>query len=225
MRSTAFAAAIVAMLTACAPQTALLMAALPDGMVPILLSHLERVDDSNLRRVAELDRRADWDGLARFAEENIAQDKLNADWWTVAGYAYSRMGKYSRAVECYSEVVHLTPDNLTGWNLLAQAHRGAGQPDRAIKILNNALLIRRDSPMTFYLLGESYSDVRRFGLAERAYQEGLKLDDKYAPAWFGAGRAYVRMGRRVEAENVVKVLEKLDHRLAFELAESLSRGN
>jgi len=225
MKFHASVALVACLLGACTPQAGLIMAALPDGMVPILLSHLEQVDDSNLRRVAELDRQGNWSGLAAFAEENIAKDRRNADWWTVAGYAYSRLGRYSRAIKCYSEVVRLVPDNLTGWNLLAQAYRAAGQPENAIRILENALLVRRDSPMTFYLLGESYSDVGRFGLAARAYRQGIQLDDKFAQAWFGLGRAYVRLGKRDEAENVVRVLEKLDHPLASELEKSLSRGN
>lgn len=213
--------AVLFALAACTPQSSALMALVPDGTVPILLSHLEGVNESNRQRLAEFEQRRDWDGLARFAEDNIAKDRSSADWWTVAGYAYSRLGQYPRAIECYNEVVRLAPDEITGWNLLAQAWRASGQPQRAIATLNNALLIGRDAPVTFYLLGETYTDIGRLRPAVNAYQQALKLNPEFAQAWFGMGRAYVRQERYAEAADIVKALEKLDPRLAAELSKLL----
>lgn len=209
-------------LCACTPQTVLL-SMVSEGAVPILLSHLETVSDSNRQRLAEFEQRGDWDGLARFAEENLARDGSNADWWTIAGYAYSRLGKHSRAIECYAQVVRFAPDEPTGWNLLAQAYREAGQPARAISTLNNALLVRKDTPETFFLLGESYNDIGRPQAAVDAYQQALKLNPEFARAWLGLAQAYIGLGRYSEAGEIVKVLEKLDPRLASELGNALSR--
>ncbi len=210
-------------LSACTPQTSALMALMPDGTVPILLSHFEAVSDSNRQRLAEFEQRGDWDGLARFAEENLAKDGSSADWWTVAGYAYSRLRQPARAIECYAQVVRLAPDEPTGWNLLAQAYRDAGQPARAISTLNNALLVGKDTPATLYLLGESYDDIGRLQAAVDAYQQALKLNPEFARAWLGLGRAYVRQGRYAEAGEIIKVLEKHDPGLAAELAKLSSR--
>jgi tetratricopeptide (TPR) repeat protein len=210
-------------LAACTPQAGLLMAVLPEGTVPTLLGHLERVDDSNRQRLADFERRGDWHGLAAFAEENLAKDKSNADWWMVTGYAYSQLGQYSRAIEYYAEAVRLAPDDAAGWNLLAQGYRAAGQPQRAIATLNNALRVRQDSPMTFYMLGESYSDVGRWQAAAGAYQQALKLNGEFAQAWFGMGRADIRLGRDAEAREIVTLLERLDQRLASELATLLTK--
>jgi tetratricopeptide (TPR) repeat protein len=210
-------------LAACTPQAGVLMAVLPEGTVPTLLSHFERVDDSIRQRLVEFERRGDWKGLAAFAEENLAKDKANADWWMVTGYAYSRLEQYSRAIEYYAEAVRLAPDEATGWNLLAQAYRGAGQPERAIATLDNALRVRQDSPMTFYVLGESYSDVGRLEAAAGAYQQALKLNNEFAQAWFGMGRVDIRLGRDAEAREIVKLLERLDQGLASELANLLSQ--
>ena len=210
-------------LAACTPQAGLLMSLLPDGTVPILLSNLGRVDESNRKRLEDFERRGDWNGLSRFADDNLAKDPSNADWWLVAGYAYSRVGQHQRATECYGEAVRLAPEEATGWNLLAQSYRATGQPQRAIGTLNMALLAVRDSPATFYLLGESYSDIGRFDLASVAYQEAVKIENGFAEAWFGLGRAYVRLGRSAEAGEVVTVLERLNPPLARELAAALSQ--
>ena len=179
------------------------------------------MSDGNRQRLADFEQRGDWQGLARFAEENIAQDKSNADWWTMAGYAYSRLERYPRAIECYAEAVRLAPDEITWWHLLAQAYRSAGQPERAVHTLNNALNIRQDAPVTFFLLGESFGDMGRLQPALDGYQQALRLNREFAQAWFGMGRVYVRQERYAEAADIVKVLETLDPGLAAGLSTLL----
>src|SRR5262245_40295756 len=89
-------AAVMCVLGACTAPQQLLLSLIPDGTIPVLLSHFQQVDDTNRRRVSEFEQRRDWAGLAKFAEENIVRDKSNSDWWLVAGYAYSQGGNRSR---------------------------------------------------------------------------------------------------------------------------------
>lgn len=213
----------LASLTACTPQGALLMSALPDGTVSALMGRLQSVDDGNRRRIVELESRGDWAALAKLAEDNLALDKHSADWWMVAGYAYTQLGRHPRAVECFGEMVRLAPDDMLGWNLLAQSYRAAGQPQRAVQTLNNAVLVHKDVPATWFLLGESYSDLGRPEPAAAAYREAVKLDGGFAQAWFGLGRAYARLGRAAELEQVKQVLERLNPALARELGASAAR--
>ena len=166
----------LATLAGCTPQGALLMAALPEGTVPVLLSHLQGMEDGNRKRVAELEARKDWDGLAKFAEENLAKDRNNANWWFIAGYAHSEAGRHPRAIECYGEMVRLAPEDMLGWSLLAQSYRAAGQPQRAVQALNNALLVRRDDPQTWFVLGGAYSDLGRIAEFDQALRALEKLD-------------------------------------------------
>ncbi len=214
--------ALACWLAACTPQSALLMSALPPGTVSVLLSHLERVEDTNRTKVAELEARGDWEGLLRFAEQNLAKDPKIADWWLVAGYANTRLERHERAAQCYAEVVRLEPDAAAGWQLLAQAHREMKQPQRAVAVLDRALLVSRDSPMTHYMLGETYADLGRFAAAAAAYQQALLLDSRFAQAWYGLGQAELRNGRVDEAERAVKALESLDPRLAAGLARAVA---
>lgn len=195
------------------------MSVLPDGTIPALLGHLQSVDDGNRRRIVELESRGDWNGLAKLAEENLARDGRIADWWLVAGYAYSQMGRHERAAECYGEMVRLAPDDMLGWNLLAQSQREARQPQRAVQTLNNALLVRRDSVATWFLLGETYTDLGRPALAVDAYREALKLEQQLAQAWFGLGRSYARLGRTAEYEDALQALGRLNPALADELSK------
>lgn len=209
---------LVAACGGCTTPQQLLFSLIPDGTIPMLLSHFERVDDTNRVRVAEFERRRDWDGLAEFAEENIKKDKSNSDWWIIAGYAYSQAGQRKRAIESYGEAVRLSPDEMLGWNLLAQAWRSAGQPDRALQIANRALIVKNDVPATWFLVGEANSDLGRLEPAVSAYREAIKLDERLAPAWLGLGKAYARLGRPNERRQIEQALERLDPALAKELA-------
>ncbi len=206
-------------LPACTPPTAALFSLLPDGTTSILLSHFQSIDESNQKRVAELEARKDWEGLAKLAEENLARDRNSSEWWIVAGYAHSQAGRYQRASECYSEVVRLAPDDMLGWSLLAQSYRDAKQPLRAVQTLNNAHRVRQGTAETWFLLGESYSDLDRDLPAASAYREAVQRNGEFARAWFGLGRAYARLGRRAEFEQALQRLAPLNTSLAKELAE------
>ena len=146
--------------------------------------------------------------MAAFAEENIAKDRSNPSWRLVAGYAYSRQLQHARAIENFQEAVRMEPDTPEGWNLLAQEYRLTGRPERAITTLNNALLVLRESPTTLYVLGESYSDLRRHDQAAQAFRQAVQLDGGFTEAWAALALAYVRSGRLAEAREIVRTLEK-----------------
>ena len=205
-------------LAGCTPQGMLLSSLIPDGTTSMLLSHLQSEEEGNRKRVAELEARRDWDGLVKLAEEGLAKDRRNAGWWLVAGYAHSQAGRHQRAIECYREMAELSPDDMVGWELLAQSYRAAGQPQRAVQTLNNALRVREDVPPIWLVLGYSYDDLGRPDLAVGAYRAAVKLDNEFALAWFGLGRACARLNRRAEFEQAFSALERLNPPLAKELA-------
>lgn len=212
------AASCVVSLAACGPKAVLISSLLPDGTVSVLLSHLEREEEGNRRRIAELEARKDWDGLTKFAEENLAKDRNAASWWLVAGYAHSQAGRKPRAIECYGEMVRLSPDDLLGWVLLAEAYRDTKQPLRVVQTLNNAHLATRGTAETWFMLGETYSELNRDLPAASAYYEAVRMNGEFARAWYGLGRAYARLNRRAEFEQALEALARLSPPLAKELA-------
>lgn len=213
------ALSVLAACSGCTPQAMLASALLPEGTASVLLSHLQGEPDSNRKRVLEMEARKDWEGIAKFAEENLVRDKNNASWWFVAGYAHAETGRRQRAIECYSEMVRLSPDDPAGWIVLAQAYRDAKQPQRAIQTLNNSHVVRKGTASTYFLLGESYADLDRDLPASAAYREATRLDGEFAQAWFGLGRTSARLGRVTDYETALKALQKLHPGLAKDLAE------
>jgi predicted Zn-dependent protease len=205
-------------LAGCASQDEQSLGKLPDGSVSILLTHLKSIEEGNKKVISELESRKDWNALAKVAETIISTNPHNADWYFVAGYAYSQAGRHGLAIERFTERVRLAPDDILGSNMLAQAYRDAGQPARAVQVLNNAHLARPGTPATYYLLGESYSDLNRYLPAAAAYREAVKLDPHLAQAWLGLGRTAAELGQRLDYDRALKTLRELDPALAKQLA-------
>ena len=221
-RTLLVAAMMVSLGCACTPQAALLASLVPQGTLEVLLGNLERVRSDYRERVVALERKGAWKELAALAAGELGKDRSNADWWLIAGYAHSRMREHAAAADAYAQVIRLEPDNPAGWHLLAQTHREAGAPHRAVNALNNALPALRDSALTYYLLGESYADMKRYAEAAAAYEGALKIEQQFPAAWFSLGIAYMRVGRVAEARSVAVHLGKLDPKLAERLDAALS---
>jgi tetratricopeptide (TPR) repeat protein len=200
------------------PEASLLLSLLPEGTFTTLLTNLSGVSEPNRERLAALEKKGDWLGIADFAQTNARRDPHNADWWVVSGYAYTQLGQYARAAEHFQQATRLEPEDITAWNLLAQSYRSLGQPERAIRTLDNALRVTQDSPMTWYLLGESYSDLKRPDRAVGFYEKAVEREPKFVPAVYGLGVSYARLGRRTEFDATVQHLKKLDPQAGERLA-------
>jgi tetratricopeptide (TPR) repeat protein len=213
-----FAWLVLAMpLAACTLQQSVILALTPAGAATTFLGNLQGVGADNRKRIAALESAGRWDDLARFADKNLEKDRSNADWWLVKGYALTQSADHRAAAEAYGEAVRIEPDSAMAWNMLAQSHRAAGDSQRAIVVLERAMLAVRDVPRTPFLLGESYSDLRRFDEAAAAYRQALAMNPKFAPAWFSLSRAYSSLGRGEDAREARRALEKLDPTLAQRL--------
>ena len=193
----------------CTPHQVLLSALVPDGAGSMLLSHLQSVEGGNRRRIIELEQQGDWQGLAQFAETNIAKDPYSTEWQMIGGYAHLQLRDYPRAITYFSEMVRLSPDEASGYHFLAEAQRAAGQPQRAVTTLERALLVVRESPLTYQLLGAVYADLAQHRAAAEAYRRALAIDARLAEAWFGLGRASLRLGRADDAQEALRALEQM----------------
>jgi tetratricopeptide (TPR) repeat protein len=167
--------------------------------------------------ISDLNRKRDWDGLLRYALALLSRDPGASDGGVLAGYAWLRLGDYSKAVSSLSEVVKQNPEDVAAWNLLGESQRRAGQPGQAVRTLERASGVGRTSYVTFFFLGEAYRDVRRLDRAIPAYRESVRLEPEFARGWFELGAASARTGDRNEVAAALETLQKLDPALAAEL--------
>ena len=208
---------LTAVLAACTPQQMLLNAMIPDGTASMLFSHLQDVEDSNRQRIVELEQRGDWAGLVEFADANIAKDPFSANWRMIGGYAQSQLRNYPQATDYFGEMVRLAPDEAAGYHFLAEAQRADGQPLRALTTLERALLVVRQSALTHHLLGEVNSDLGRYRRAAGAYRRAVDIDPLLDKAWFGLGRASLRLRRAGDVQEALHALEEMPSPRAAEL--------
>ena len=154
----------------------------------------------------------------QFAQENLQRDPYNADWWVVSGYAYSQLQQYQRAADAFQQAIRIEPQDITAGTCSPRRTARSSQPERAIRTLDNALRINRDSPVTYYLLGESFSDLKRPERAVGFYEEAVQRNPRFGEAVFGLGVAYAQLGRKTEFEATVDLLKKIDPQAAQQLA-------
>jgi tetratricopeptide (TPR) repeat protein len=203
------------------PQATLVLEAL-NLMTPALqtlMNNMKSVDEPNRKKLAELEAKKDWDGMIAFAQQNLKVDAMNADWWTVLGYAYTQQARYEDAAAAFQRVVEYSPDEIDGYNLLAEAYRVQGKPAEAIRTLDRALRVNQDSPTTYFLIGECFNDLKEPDRAVEYYQLALRRDSQMTDAWFGLGVAYARLGRTSEFDQVEQGLRKLSPQRADQLAQ------
>ena len=172
-------------------------------------------------QIFELNGKKDWDGLLRFALALMRRDPGGSDGGVVAGYAWLRLGDYSKAVASLSQVVQQNPEDVSAWNLLGESQRRSGQPGRAVRTLERASIVGRTSYVTFFFLGEAYRDARRLDQAVSAYREAVRLEPTFARGWFELGVASVRMGNQEDLAAALESLQKLDKALAEELKKQI----
>jgi len=212
-------AAVVLGCAGCTPQAMLASALIPDGTTSVLLSHLVGEPETNLKLVAEMEQRKDWDGIARMAEQNLKSDRNSASWWFVLGYAHTQAGRHERAADAFGELVRLAPDDLRAWDLLARSYNSIGQPQRAVQALNNALRVRPDAAEILLLLGQTHEGMRQDDQAVLAYRQLTKSSPGIDAGWLGYGRSSARLGRMAGYNEAMKELERMKSPLAKELAK------
>lgn len=189
-----------------------------------LVDNMKTVDEPNQAKLAELEAKKDWEGMVAFAQENLKVDATSADWWMVAGFAYTQLARYEDAASAFQKVVQYSPDQIDGYNMLAEAYRVQGKPEEAIRTLDRALRVNQESATTYFLIGESFNDLKEPDRALEYYQLALRRDAKMIPAWYGMGVAYARLGRTAEFDEVERGLRQLSPERADQLARLRPRA-
>ncbi|MCX7891783.1 MAG: tetratricopeptide repeat protein [Burkholderiales bacterium] len=196
---------------------------LPDGTFTTFLSNLQGVSNENQKTIEAMARKGDWAGVAEFAEKNIAKERRIADWWVVAGIAYAQMGQFDKANARFAEAVRMEPGEMEYRNLLALSQRLGGEPERALRTLNEALRVNNENPDTFFLIGETYMALGQPARAVPAYEKAMTLLPDAVEIWYGLGLAYAKLGRTDDFREVEQRLRSVDPRLAAQLVAAAGK--
>lgn len=211
-------------MAACGHPALMALSLLPDGTFSTLLGNMQTASEPVRKRLMELEQKGDWQGIADFAQQNLARDPQNAEWWLMRGYAFLRLEQYPTAAESFQQAVRYEPAEMVGWNLLGETYRLMKQPDRAVRTMESALRVSQDDPSSWFILGEALHDLGRYDRAAQAYQQTLNRDSRNVNAWYGLTVVNYRMGKKAETDAALAGLRRLDPQLADKVTAQMAAG-
>ena len=158
------------------------------------------------------------------------------------GLAYSALRKYKEAVIGLKTAIRIKPEILDAeaYYQLSKAYTALEKFPQALEALKQAMYIKRadqanleaaNSPRSpslldlHYSTGLAYLKLRRFGGAIGELNEAVKLNPKFAEAYYGLAVAYISLGDRSSAQKQQRRLIPLNAALARQLADALSTRN
>jgi len=124
------------------------------------------------------------------------------------GLTYMAKGKPDIAINHFKKAIKIKPDYTPAKNNMGIAYLEKKDWDTAItcfkEITGDLLYATPHFPLSN--LGFAYYNKKEFKLAEKYYQDALKIEPKFVIALRGLGLTYLKMGRISEA---VTTLEKV----------------
>jgi len=123
------------------------------------------------------------------------------------GLTYMAKGKPDIAINRFKKAIKIKPDYTPAKNNLGTAYLAQKNWDKAItcfkEISGDLLYATPHFPLSN--LGWAYYNKKKFKLAEKYYQDALKIEPRFVIALSGLGKTYIATGRIFEA---IAVLEK-----------------
>ena len=141
------------------------------------------------------------------------------------GLTYMAMEKTDLAIDHFKKAVEIKPDYAPAKNNLGTAYLAQKKWDDAIacfkEITGDLLYATPHYPLSN--LGFAYYNKKEYRLAEKYYQDALKIEPGFVIALRGLGKTYIAMGKFAEAVAVFEKAAKNSPRFAeiyFDLADA-----
>ncbi len=134
------------------------------------------------------------------------------------GYACVQQWDYKRAIQCGKKLLKLR--HTSGFEILALAYAGKGKKKKAIRILEKGVRKAPDVWLLWQLLGNYYSDRKKYKKALTAYDKALEFEHTdTASVNFNRAIVFDRQEQYQEALSVLEIPEET--RLLSYRAQSL----
>mgnify|MGYP000992930033 CR=1 FL=1 len=121
--------------------------------------------------------------------------------WFQQGEKYLVENKFLEAVQAFTRVIDLTPDNTSAYYNRGLAYLYLMKPEEAINDLN--IFIAKDTTVSdaFNNRGLAYSIIGKEELAITDFNKALELDSSFAQAYINRGAAYMALNSYKESIN------------------------
>ncbi|MEE3000158.1 MAG: tetratricopeptide repeat protein [Pseudomonadota bacterium] len=106
--------------------------------------------------------------------------------------------RFVQAQQIYYKILKKRPDHPDALNLLGTALAQGGEPEKAVKYLQQAIEIRPDLAPFRVNLGVIFQDLGKFDQAEECYKQSIKIDKMSEEAYYNLAKLY-RQLEKLEA--------------------------
>lgn len=118
----------------------------------------------------------------------VEQAPEDASAWLALGMAYHANEFYPEAVESYTKVATLAPDEARPHYYRALVHMQLGRIEEAVDAMREAAQLADGFAPPQWRLGQLLLDAGRPDEAETAFEAALAIDPESEAAWIGLGR-------------------------------------
>lgn len=120
------------------------------------------------------------------------------------------LNKPKLAIEQYTKVIKLQPDNLELLYGLSAAQSSLGMVSAAAETLDKAIEKAPYNAQPWQIKGNLYSGVHQFDEAILAFNKALELEPKLASAYWARGQAHIAVNNFRKAINDFETITKLN---------------
>jgi tetratricopeptide (TPR) repeat protein len=99
----------------------------------------------------------------------------------IAGFAYSDLQDYERALEDYGRAIALNPEDATAYNNRGLAYSDLQDYERALEDYGRAIALNPEDATAYYNRSCAYALMSCAGEACEWLQKAIDLDEKYRP--------------------------------------------
>lgn len=124
--------------------------------------------------------------------------------YVTMGELFQSKGHYELASQLYIEAIKIDQNLDSAHYNLGVLALAENNPEDALKHLGKAEALSPLDAKIFHRKGQAYEGLGRLPEAVKAYDQALKLDPEYTPAYLDKARVHFRSGRLKEAEDVCR---------------------